>query len=63
MSDKVMQYVVSTDTGSSFIIAVVLDQARHITIGKAPPMPKNPAIVEFYKTTILLGIDQKMTVD
>lgn len=38
-----MKFVVSTDTGGTFTDAVVLDEAGHITIGKASSTPNDPA--------------------
>lgn len=38
-----MHYVVSTDTGGTFTDTVILDEGGHITVGKAPTTPKDPA--------------------
>lgn len=36
-------YIVSTDSGGTFVDAVILDGNGHITIGKAPTTPDDPA--------------------
>lgn len=36
-------YIVSTDSGGTFVDAVILDGAGRITIGKSPTTPEDPA--------------------
>ena len=37
-------YIVSTDSGGTFVDAVILDAAGNLTIGKSPTTPEDPAL-------------------